>query len=116
MAQLQGKYILAYTVPVALEGTSHSAFLQKYVAKYKAKYGKDKLPERGHGHSYDAVTAFAKAINNAGSTDAEAVREAISKLDFTGVTGQIKFDEHNQSKPMIFVTQIKGEKQVVINK
>ncbi|MGI9149192.1 MAG: amino acid ABC transporter substrate-binding protein [Chloroflexota bacterium] len=46
--------------------------------------------------------AFVKAIESAGSTDADKVRDGIAKLNFTSFYGQIKFDERgiNITKPM----------------
>jgi branched-chain amino acid transport system substrate-binding protein len=49
-----------------------------------------------------AGVAFVKAIEAAGSTDPEKVRDEIAKLNFTSFYGQIKFDERgiNVTKPM----------------
>jgi branched-chain amino acid transport system substrate-binding protein len=46
--------------------------------------------------------AFVKAIEAAGSSDTEKVRDAIAQLNFTSFYGQIKFDERgiNANKPM----------------
>jgi branched-chain amino acid transport system substrate-binding protein len=46
--------------------------------------------------------AFVKAIENAGSTDPDKVRDEIAKLNFTSFYGVIKFDERgiNVTKPM----------------
>jgi len=49
-----------------------------------------------------AGVAFVKAIEAAGSTDKDKVRDAIAKLNFTSFYGVIKFDERgiNVDKPM----------------
>ena len=44
---------------------------------------------------YDAYFTALEALKAAGSTDPAKVMEAIWKVDFTGVTGQIKFDTTN---------------------
>jgi branched-chain amino acid transport system substrate-binding protein len=46
--------------------------------------------------------AFVKAIEAAGSIDADKVRDAIAKLSFMSFYGQIKFDDRgiNVTKPM----------------
>jgi branched-chain amino acid transport system substrate-binding protein len=46
--------------------------------------------------------AFVKAIEAAGTTDTDKVRDAIAKLNFTSFYGVIKFDERgiNITKPM----------------
>ncbi len=46
---------------------------------------------------YDAYNAAVAAIEAAGSTDTTAIRDALTKLDTTGVTGIIKFDENGDA-------------------
>jgi branched-chain amino acid transport system substrate-binding protein len=43
-------------------------------------------------YAYDAVYAIVEAMKIAGSTEREAIAEAMPKVDFEGVTGQIRFD------------------------
>lgn len=43
--------------------------------------------------AYDSVGMLLTAIQNAGTTDSEKVRDELYKLDYPGVTGQTKFDE-----------------------
>jgi branched-chain amino acid transport system substrate-binding protein len=59
--------------------------------------------------------AFVKAIEAAGSTDPDKVRDAIAKLDFTSFYGQIKFDERgiNVTKPMA-VEQWQNTRRVTV--
>jgi branched-chain amino acid transport system substrate-binding protein len=59
--------------------------------------------------------AFQKAIEKADSTDRQAVRDAIAKLDFTSFFGQIKFDDRgiNVTKPMA-VEQWQNGKKVTV--
>ena len=47
---------------------------------------------------YDAYLAAYKAIEAAQSTDGSAIREALTKLVYTGVTGEISFDEIGDAK------------------
>ena len=46
---------------------------------------------------YEAIQIAADAIRRAGSTDANAVREALLKTDYKGILGTVKFDANNQS-------------------
>jgi branched-chain amino acid transport system substrate-binding protein len=43
--------------------------------------------------AYDATFIMADAIEAAGSTDSQAVIDALAETDYTGTTGAIKFDE-----------------------
>lgn len=71
---------------------------------YKAKHG-----EESHGfaaQSYDAVFAAVEAMKAAGSvTEGKKVRDALAKLKFTGVIGDIAFDEKGQASPPVYITE-----------
>ena len=46
-----------------------------------------------------------QAIEEAGSTDSQAIIDAMKNIDFEGITGSIKFDENNN--PIKAVSMIK---------
>ena len=64
---------------------------EQFVAKYTEKFGE--APEIYCDTTYDAVWTAVKAIEKAGVYDGEAIRAALAKLEFEGVTGPIAFDE-----------------------
>jgi branched-chain amino acid transport system substrate-binding protein len=84
-----------------------SPIVKEFVAKYKEKYGVP--PDTFSALGYDAARLLADAIKRAGSTDSQAVRDALAgTTGFAGVTGQISFDANrNASKPGLIVT-VKG--------
>ena len=47
----------------------------------------------------DAVYIYAEAVKKAGSTDPAKVIKELEKTSFTGITGQIEFDEMHDVKP-----------------
>ena len=60
---------------------------------------------------YDAYLAAFKAIESAQSTDGAAIREALTKLQFTGVTGDISFNaDGDANKNAAYVKEVKNEK------
>lgn len=71
---------------------------------YKAKYN-----EESHGfaaQSYDAVFVALEAMKAAGTvTDGEKVRDALAKLTYKGVIGEVKFDDKGQANPPVYVTE-----------
>ncbi len=72
------------------------AVLQKYKKDYESKY-KEEASTFG-GHAYDAMIILTKAIEKAGSTDKEAVRNAIESLKgIVGTGGVFSFSakDHN---------------------
>nr|QNO54185.1 penicillin-binding protein activator LpoA [Methanosarcinales archaeon ANME-1 ERB7] len=57
-------------------------FVEKYRAKYNGEY-----PSGWAVLGYDAIYALKAAIKIAGTTDTDAVREALKGMDFTGLRG-----------------------------
>ena len=58
---------------------------------------------------YDAYLAVFKAIEAAGSTDGNAIREALTKLSFTGVTGDISFNsDGDANKNAAYVKEVEN--------
>lgn len=63
----------------------------KFVAAYEARWG---LEPEGYGtsSSYMAVYALKDAVERAASLEADAVVEALERIDLAGVYGRIRFD------------------------
>lgn len=58
---------------------------------------------------YDAYLAALKAIEDAGSTDTTAIRDALKNVSIDGVTGSISFDENGDAKKdMAFIKTIEN--------
>ncbi|MEM1484723.1 ABC transporter substrate-binding protein [Oscillospiraceae bacterium PP1C4] len=64
-----------------------------FVKNYSAKYGE--TPNSFAALGYDTAYMMAQAITKAGSTDAQAIIDAMKAIEFDGVTGHITFDENN---------------------
>jgi branched-chain amino acid transport system substrate-binding protein len=63
---------------------------QEFVAAYTSKY--DRPPDETAALTYDAFNLLWRALQAAGTTDREAIRNALAKTaQFTGVTGSIQF-------------------------
>ena len=82
--------------------------VQEFIQGYRSKY--NKVPDAMAALGYDAAKILAEAIKKAGSTEGQAVRDAIAQTkDFAGVTGTITLNaERNATKPAV-VLQIKGK-------
>ncbi len=67
---------------------------EAYVKSYKEKYGEEPLTTFG-AYGYDAVWLAAMAINFAGTTNPEAVKDVLPKVSarYTGATGDKTMDE-----------------------
>jgi branched-chain amino acid transport system substrate-binding protein len=111
----------------AAEGTYHIVFFMPWFPEAMpdgklAKAFVDEWAKRGHPfegltegfRGHDGIATIAEAVKIAGKDEAKAIQEALWKVSFTGVNGPIKFEkdgpagkESGQSKPSIFVVQIK---------
>ncbi len=88
-----GRLLVADVLP---DSNPQKPVLVKYKNDYEKKY-KEEVSTFG-GHAYDAFMILAKAIETAGSTDKEKVRDAIEKMrGFVGTGGVFDFsaEDHN---------------------
>jgi branched-chain amino acid transport system substrate-binding protein len=87
--------------------------VQKFVQTYRAKYAT--LPDALAALWYDGARLLTQAVQRAGSTDPEKVREALAATrDFDGVTGFISIDDNrNASKPGVILEIVNGEPKMV---
>ncbi|MFJ6616558.1 branched-chain amino acid ABC transporter substrate-binding protein [Kitasatospora sp. NPDC091335] len=93
----QGDYATAVGLPVETLDTA-----KKYIADYKTAGYKDAYETYG-GYSYDSAWAIIEGVKNAvkdnsgkvpsGQAGRKAVRDAVQKVTFDGVTGKVSFDE-----------------------
>ena len=89
-----------------------SPIVKNFVEKFQGKYGT--LPDTFSALGYDAARLLADAIQRAGSSGSQAVRDALAKTaGFQGVTGQISLDANrNASKPGLIVTVKAGKFEI----
>ncbi|MBR5485780.1 MAG: ABC transporter substrate-binding protein [Oscillospiraceae bacterium] len=82
--------------------------LQKFLADYKEKYGEEANSFAALG--YDAAYIMCNAIGAAGSTDADAIVAALNETNYSGITGDITFDEiGNPIKSTSIITLVDGK-------
>lgn len=71
---------------------------QDYATAFQSKY-KEPVRSSFSGYAYDGVRIAAQAMDSAPSADPEDIRKALvalGKQGYTGVTGEIRFDEKGQ--------------------
>lgn len=80
---------------------------RKFLAAYKAKYGKE--PDALAALGYDAALIMADAIDKAKKETSAAIRDALDKTNLKTVTGTIKFDDNrNPIKSAVVLRVEKG--------
>ncbi len=80
--------------------------VQNFITKYKETYGSE--PNAFAALGYDAAKLIINAIETAGTTDKEAVVEALKNTDISAVTGSIKFDEERNPIKSVSILQIQN--------
>ncbi len=64
--------------------------------------------------AYDAINVLAKAINDAGTTDGAAVRDALSKIQgFEAISGPVSFRENGEGGTNSLVFRIEKGKIIL---
>ena len=77
--------------------------VQNFISAYKEKYEMD--PNMFAVLAYDATNMMAQAISDAGSTDSQAIIDAMAALEYDGLTGRMTFDEdRNPQKSAVIVS------------
>ena len=87
--------------------------VQKFVKAYEDKYDKESLNGLS-ALSYDAMYMLADAIEKAGSTDRKKIRDAMSGMEFEGVTGHFTLDKTGTPSKSVVVMGffVEGDKVV----
>ena len=81
--------------------------------RYTERWGVE--PERYAAMYYSAAYLAADAITRAGSTDHEAIREALaSTVDFPCVLGNLTANEHGELKSTLFILKIDADKNCTV--
>ncbi len=90
-----------------------SETVQSFVKSYTDKYGAEALNAFA-ALSYDAMYMIKQAIEEAGTTDSAAIRDAMSGMNYVGVTGDMTLDESGTpEKPVAILTfEQQGDKVV----
>jgi branched-chain amino acid transport system substrate-binding protein len=79
---------------------------QKFAAEYKAKYGYE--PDYHAASGAADVETLVQAIEDAGSTDPQKVRDALAKVSFDSLYGPIAFAANGQIDLPQVVIQVQG--------
>jgi branched-chain amino acid transport system substrate-binding protein len=87
-----------------------SPMVQNFVKAYQAKY--NAAPDALAALGYDATNIMLDAIQKAGSTDGDKIKDSMAKEDFQGVTGHVRFDGDRNPVKSAVIIEIKGGKQV----
>jgi branched-chain amino acid transport system substrate-binding protein len=82
----------------------NDAFTKPFADKYKQG------PHYVAYGTYEGILIIADAIRRAGSTDANAIRDALVKTQYKGILGTITFDANNQSHNNLMLMTVENGK------
>lgn len=96
------------------EGAQTTSVYEQFVTAYKQEY-KGAEPTEAAALAFDAYMIAINAIEAAGSSDADALKDAIqTKTNFEGASGHITFDEVGEPKKPINVDIVKDGQYVSV--
>jgi len=96
--QKAGKAALGYIRIVQFDPTDKRDQVRGFIQAFKAKYNQD--PTHLNAHAYDQIMLIADVVRR-GAKDAQGIRDGLAATkSFSGVTGSVAFDEHNQNIKM----------------
>ncbi len=80
--------------------------VQNFISTYKETYDMD--PNMFAVLAYDATYMMAQAISDAGSTDSQAIIDAMAALEYDGLTGTMTFDADRNPQKSAVIVAIEG--------
>jgi branched-chain amino acid transport system substrate-binding protein len=83
-----------------IDTAENKAFVEKWMTRFGV------APINQGYYTYAAIQLMAAAIKEAGSDDPEKVKESLKTVSFDGVTGVLKFDDHNQAYSNIYIGRV----------
>ena len=89
---------LAFMARIGVPETMYNARALKFAADYKAKTGKTGV-ESYALEAYDSIGVLAQAINEAGSTNGDAIVNALENINHEGTLGNIYFPYGTKKDP-----------------
>ena len=96
--QKAGKASIGYIRIVQFDPTDKREQVKGFIQAFKAKYNQD--PTHLNAHAYDQIMLIADVVKR-GAKDAQGIRDRLAATkEFSGVTGSVAFDEHNQNTKM----------------
>jgi len=93
--QKAGKAALGYVRIVQFDPTDKRELVQNFIRSFKAKYNQE--PTHLNAHAYDQILLIADVVRRGGK-DSQSIRDTLAATKgFSGVTGSVEFDQHNQN-------------------
>lgn len=109
---LGGDAVEGLVFPVSFSVDTQDPVGMKFVEDFREFYGSD--PTSLTAQVYDTVGIICTAIDQVGSKDRDAIRDAINAIDYQGACGRVTFDENGECNKTFMTMQIQDGKFVQI--
>jgi branched-chain amino acid transport system substrate-binding protein len=88
---------------------------KKFVDDFRAKYNKE--PGQHHMYSYVSMRTFGEGLRavNANTDNKEALIQAISKVEWEGPNGRLRFDEKHQAIITVYLRKVETQGNRLVN-
>lgn len=113
LIELGGSSVEGVCFPVIFFSESDDKDVMKFVEDYKNNYGS--APSALTAQAYDSVGLLLTAIKECDTTDSEILKDKLYKMNYKGVTGDIKFDENGDVDKQFVKVTIKDGKFIKMN-
>lgn len=88
--------------------------IQNFIKAYKDTYKED--PSAFSALGYDAIYMMKEAIEKAGSTEKQAIVDALKGIEYDGITGYLTFDENNNPVKAVTILKIQNGEYIFDSK
>lgn len=102
-----GKAAVGYVRIVQFNPNDPRPIVRNFVKAFKEKYHSE--PTHINAHAYDQVMLIANIVKRGGTTPASIRDKLAATKGFSGVTGTVTFDKHNQNVEMNTVHYVETE-------
>ena len=105
MGQLEDASVVEgaiFLTPFAANDTAEN--VQNFVKAYEEKY--NATPDQFAADAYDGVYVIKAAIEKAGSTEPQAIIDAMTEISVSGLTGDMTFDATGEPNKAAKVVEI----------
>lgn len=113
LINLGGEAVEGVVFPIIFFPGSQEPAVQAFVKSYKEAYGAN--PSSLTAQAYDSVGILLSAVEAAGSTDKDAIKAEIYKLNYPGVSGDTVFDNNGDASKVFTAAVVENGEFKEIN-
>jgi len=111
---LAGKAAVGVYSVQGFNSSDDDPVVQEFVSRYQDRWGE--RPSDPAQCYYDGMFVLKAAIEKAGTVEGEALAKALDEVEYMGVQGRMKSDEHHNFTSLSYIAQFDGSEWKIIDK